>query len=203
MNEDFLLSTPTAKWLFHEVAEKMPIIDYHCHINPQEIAEDHKFENITELWLGGDHYKWRQMRFAGIQEDMITGDAEPQEKFRAFASVMPQLIGNPIYHWSHLELKRVFGIHEPLTEENADEVFNKCNKMLLQYSTRDLMRKFRVKALCTTDDPCDDLYWHEKIMSDKTMEIKVLPTFRPDKALNIEKEGFADCPKLQIEKFSV
>lgn len=191
MDQDFLLSTETAKWLYHDVAEKMPIIDYHCHISPQEIAEDRKFENITELWLGGDHYKWRQMRFGGVPEELITGDTDPREKFRAYASVLPGLIGNPLYHWSHLELQRVFGIYEPLNAGNADEIYDKCNEVLAKYTARDLMRKFNVKAVCTTDDPCDDLHWHEKIAADETMEIKVLPAFRPDKAVNIEKEGFA------------
>ena len=139
-----------------------------------------------------DHYKWRQMRFGGVSEDKITGDAGPREKFRAFASVLPRLIGNPLYHWSHLELKRVFGIEEPLTADNADEIYDRCNEVLARYSARDLMRKFKVRAVCTTDDPCDDLHWHEEIAGDKTMEIKVLPAFRPDKAVNIEKEGFAD-----------
>ena len=192
MDQDFLLSTETAKWLYHDVAEKMPIIDYHCHISPQEIAEDRKFENITELWLGGDHYKWRQMRFGGVPEELITGDAEPREKFRAFASVLPGLIGNPLYHWCHLELQRVFGIYEPLNADNADEIYDKCNEVLKQYTARQMMRKFNVKAVCTTDDPCDDLHWHEMIAADETMEINVLPAFRPDKAVNIEKEGFAD-----------
>lgn len=192
MNQDFLLSTPTAKWLYHEVAEKMPIIDYHCHISPQEIAEDRVFENMSEVWLGGDHYKWRQMRFGGIPEELITGNAGPREKFRAFASILPKLMGNPMYHWSHLELKRVFGIEEPLTEDNADEIYDQCNEVLAHCSARDLMRRFQVKAVCTTDDPCDDLHWHEVIAADPTMEIKVLPAFRPDKAVNIEKEGFAE-----------
>lgn len=192
MDQDFLLSTDTAKWLYHEAAEHMPIIDYHCHINPQEIAEDRKFDNITQVWLGGDHYKWRQMRFGGIPEEIITGDADPREKFRAFASVLPRLIGNPMYHWSHLELRRVFGITEPLTEENADEIYDKCNEVLAHVSARELMRKFNVKAICTTDDPCDDLHWHDVIAADETMEIKVLPAFRPDKAVNIEKPGFAE-----------
>lgn len=195
MDQDFLLSTPTAKWLYHEVAAKMPIIDYHCHINPQEIAGDRRFDNISEIWLGGDHYKWRQMRFGGIPEQIITGDADPREKFRAFASVLPRLIGNPMYHWSHLELKRVFGIEEPLTADNADAVYDACNEVLKNYSARDLMRMFHVKAVCTTDDPCDDLHWHEQIAADETMEIRVLPAFRPDKAINIEKEGFADYMK--------
>lgn len=191
MNEDFLLSTETARWLYHDVAENMPIIDYHCHINPQEIAEDRIFHNITEVWLGGDHYKWRQMRFGGIPEELITGDGNPREKFRAFARILPNLIGNPMYHWSHLELQRVFGIQEPLCEENADEIYDKCNEILAQYSARELMRKFNVKAVGTTDDPCDDLRWHKMIAQDTSMEIKVLPTFRPDKAVNIEKKGFA------------
>lgn len=187
MNRDFLLSTPTAQWLYHEAAETMPILDYHCHIDPQEIAEDRKFQNIAEVWLGRDHYKWRQMRFGGIPEELITGNAEPREKFRAFASVLPQLIGNPMYHWSHLELQRVFDIREPLTAENADTIYDQCNEILSGYTARDLMRKFHVKAICTTDDPCDDLHWHEIIANDPSMEIRVLPAFRPDKAINIEK----------------
>ena len=172
MDQNFLLSTLTAKWLYHEIAEEMPIIDYHCHISPQEIAEDRKFNNISEVWLGGDHYKWRQMRFGGIPEDLITGKGDPREKFRAFAAVLPRLIGNPMYHWSHLELKRVFGIEEPLTSENADEIYEKCNEVLSKYSARDLMRKFHVKAVCTTDDPCDDLRWHEKIAGTRPWKLK-------------------------------
>lgn len=192
MDQDFLLSTPTAKWLYHDVAEHMPIIDYHCHINPREIAEDRKFENISEVWLGGDHYKWRQMRAGGVPEELVTGDGDSREKFRAYASVLPRLIGNPLYHWSHLELQRVFGVFEPLSAENADEIYDRCNEVLKQYSARELMRKFDVRAICTTDDPCDDLRWHERIAADRAMEIKVLPAFRPDKAVNIEKAGFAD-----------
>lgn len=190
MDQDFLLSTETAKWLYHDVAEKMPIIDYHCHISPQEIAEDRKFENITQAWLGGDHYKWRTMRFHGTPEKTITGDADDREKFRAFASVMPSLIGNPIYHWSHLELQRVFGIAEPLTLENADDIFDLCNEILKGCSARQLMKKFNVKAICTTDDPLDDLRWHKQIASDPAFDIQVRPAFRPDKAINIEKPGF-------------
>lgn len=190
MDSDFLLSTETAKKLYHEVAEKMPIIDYHCHISPQEIAEDRKFESITQVWLGGDHYKWRLMRAAGFTEDKVTGDAPDREKFRAFAATMPEIIGNPIYHWSHLELQRVFGIMEPLTPDNADEIYDRCNEILKDYSARQLMEKFDVKAVCTTDDPCDDLHWHEMIAADPAMNIKVLPAFRPDKGINIEKPGF-------------
>ncbi|MCC8076700.1 MAG: glucuronate isomerase [Clostridiales bacterium] len=192
MDQDFLLSTETAKKLYHEVAEQMPIIDYHCHIDPREIAEDRKFDNITQVWLGGDHYKWRQMRTCGVTEDLCTGDAPDREKFRAFASILPQLIGNPMYHWSHLELQRGFDIYEPLNADNADEIYDKCNEILKNYSARQLMRKFNVKAICTTDDPVDDLYWHGVIADDPTMEIKVLPAFRPDKAIAIEKPGFDD-----------
>lgn len=190
LDQDFLLSTETAKKLYHEVAEQMPIIDYHCHINPQEIAEDRKFDNISHVWLGGDHYKWRVMRAAGTTEDKVTGDADDREKFRAFAATMPQLIGNPLYHWSHLELQRGFGITEPLTPDNADEIYDKCNEILKGYSARSLMEKFNVKAICTTDDPVDDLHWHELIAADESFSIKVLPAFRPDKAVNIEKPGF-------------
>lgn len=190
MDEDFLLSTETAKKLYHEIAEQMPIIDYHCHINPQEIAEDRKFDNISQVWLGGDHYKWRVMRAAGTTEDKVTGDADDREKFRAFAATMLQLIGNPLYHWSHLELQRGFGITEPLTPDNADEIYDKCNEILKGYSARSLMEKFNVKAICTTDDPVDDLHWHDMIAADESFSIKVLPAFRPDKAVNIEKPGF-------------
>lgn len=191
MDADFLLTTATARHLYHDIAAKMPIIDYHCHIDPKEIAEDRKFDNIFQVWLGGDHYKWRQMRWGGVPEDLVTGCADPREKFRAFASVLPRLIGNPLYHWSHLELQRVFDIHEPLTADNADEIYDKCSEVLKNTSARGLMRRFNVKAVCTTDDPCDDLHWHEVIADDSTMDIKVLPAFRPDKAIAIEKHEFS------------
>lgn len=190
MDQDFLLTTETAKKLFHEVAEPMPIIDYHCHISPRDIAEDRKFDNISQVWLGGDHYKWRLMRANGVTEDVVTGPADGREKFRAFAGVMPKLIGNPMYHWSHLELRRVFGIAEPLTPDNADEIYDRCNEQLKNASARQLMEKFDVKAICTTDDPIDDLHWHDQIAADESFKIKVLPAFRPDKAINIEKPGF-------------
>lgn len=190
MDQDFLLTTDTAKWLYHDVAEQLPIIDYHCHINPQEIAEDRKFDNIAQVWLGGDHYKWRLMRAAGIKEEFVTGDADDREKFRAFAKTMPQVIGNPIYHWSHLELQRGFGITEPLCEENADAIYDKCNEMLKQYSAREFMKKFNVKAIGTTDDPIDDLRFHKALAADETFDAQVLPTFRPDKAVAIDKAAF-------------
>ena len=190
MNQDFLLSTETAKRLYHGTAECLPIIDYHCHINPQEIAEDRKFDSITQVWLGGDHYKWRLMRAAGITEDKITGDADDWEKFYAFAQTLPQVIGNPIYHWSHLELQRSFGITTPLTPDTARAIYDEANEKLKSCSARQFMRQFDVKAICTTDDPADGLHWHQVIAADGTMEIKVLPAFRPDKAVNIEKPGF-------------
>jgi len=198
MDEDFLLSTATAKALYHEIAEPLPIIDYHCHISPQEIAEDRKFDSITQVWLGGDHYKWRLMRAAGVPEEEVTGNASDREKFRAFARIMPEIIGNPVYHWSHLELQRAFGITETLDGDNADRIFDRCNEQLKGYSARKLMEKFDVRAICTTDDPCDDLRWHDQIAADSSMKCKVLPAFRPDKAVNIEKAGF----QAYIEKLS-
>jgi glucuronate isomerase len=192
MDQDFLLSTETAKRLYHGTAEKLPIIDYHCHIDPREIAEDRKFDSITQVWLGGDHYKWRLMRAVGIPEEKITGNASDWEKFEAFAQTLPQVMGNPVYHWSHLELQRAFGITTPLTPETARAIYDKANEKLQTYSARQFMGQFNVKAICTTDDPADDLHWHEVIAADETMEIKVLPAFRPDKAVNIEKPGFAE-----------
>lgn len=191
MDKDFLLSTKTAKKLYHEVAETLPIIDYHCHINPKDIYDDVKFDTISDVWLGGDHYKWRLMRAAGITEDKVTGNASGEEKFKAFAETMPQIIGNPVYHWSHLELQRGFDITIPLTPETADVIFDAANEKLKGYSARQLMRKFNVKAICTTDEPADTLEYHDLIAADETMEIKVLPAFRPDKAINVEKPAFA------------
>ena len=190
MGRDFLLSTPTARKLYHEVAETLPIIDYHCHISPKEIYEDVHFDSISDVWLGGDHYKWRLMRACGIPEEKVTGSASPEEKFRAFASIMPCLMGNPVYHWSHLELQRGFDIHTPLTPETADVIYREANEKLESLSARKLMEKFRVKAICTTDEPADDLHYHTLIAQDPTMKIRVLPAFRPDKAINLEKPVF-------------
>lgn len=190
MGRDFLLSTPTARKLYHEVAETLPIIDYHCHISPKEIYEDVHFDSISDVWLGGDHYKWRLMRACGIPEEKVTGSASPEEKFRAFASIMPCLMGNPVYHWSHLELQRGFDIHTPLTPETADAIYGEANEKLKNLSARKLMEKFHVKAICTTDEPADDLHYHTLIAQDPTMKIRVLPAFRPDKAINLEKPVF-------------
>ena len=174
MDEEFLLSTETAKKLYHEVAEQLPIIDYHCHISPKEIYEDRRFDTITQVWLGGDHYKWRTMRANGATEDLVTGDASDRDKFRAFAAVMPKLIGNPLYHWSHLELKRYFGITTPLSPDTADAIYDEVNEKLKGWSARRFMAESNVKAICTTDDPIDDLQWHKKMAADPTMPARVL-----------------------------
>ena len=188
MDADFLLQTDTAKQLYHDVAAKCPIIDYHCHLSPKEIAEDKRFSSITELWLGGDHYKWRLMRSFGVAERYITGDADDREKFRAWAETLSLAIGNPLYHWSHLELKNYFGYDGILNGKTADAVFDLCNEKLRDpaFSARNLILRSDVAALCTTDDPADSLEWHRQI-ADSGFTVKVLPSFRPDKALGIEK----------------
>ena len=192
MDKDFLLKTETAKTLYHDHAAKMPIIDYHCHINPQEIYEDKRYESITQVWLGGDHYKWRAMRSCGVAEKYITGDASFAEKFQKWAETIPNLIGNPLYHWTHLELQRYFDVYEPLTGENAMAIYEKCNAVLAQpdMSARGIIKKSNVKLLCTTDDPADDLHWHELMAADPTMPAVVLPAFRPDKAMRADKPDF-------------
>ena len=192
MDADFLLHTETAKRLYHDVAAKCPIIDYHCHLSPKEIAEDKRFSSITELWLGGDHYKWRLMRSFGVAERYITGDASDREKFYAWAETLSLAIGNPLYHWSHLELKNYFGYDGVLNGETADAVFDLCNEKLRDpaFSAKNLILRSDVAALCTTDDPADSLEWHRQI-ADSGFTVKVLPSFRPDKALGIEKADWA------------
>lgn len=196
MDEDFLLSTPTAKHLFKDYASmtKIPVLDYHCHINPQEIWEDRQFENITQVWLGGDHYKWRQMRTNGIDEKYITGDASDYEKFEKWAEIMPRLIGNPLYHWSHYELRYYFGYEGNLNPDTCKEVWDLVNAKLMtpEFSVRNLIRKSNVKLICTTDDPIDSLEYHQKIKADETFDVQVLPAWRPDKANYIEKKGYKD-----------
>lgn len=193
MDKDFLLSTDMAKTLYHDFAENMPILDYHCHINPQEIYEDRKFDTITQVWLGGDHYKWRQMRSNGVDEKYVTGDGSDREKFQAWAETMPKLIGNPLYHWSHLELRRYFGYDGYLNGDTAEEVWNLCNAKLQEDSmtVRGLIKQSGVTLICTTDDPVDTLEWHQKIAADDTFDVQVLPAWRPDKAMNVEKPTFA------------
>ena len=198
MNEDFLLSTETARKLYHDYAEQMPVLDYHCHINPQEIYEDRKFENITQVWLGGDHYKWRQMRSNGVDEKYITGDASDREKFQKWAETLELAIGNPLYHWSHLELKKYFGYEGYLNKDTAEEVWNLCNSKLQQddMTVRNIIRKSNVTLICTTDDPVDSLEWHKLLAQDDSFEVKVLPAWRPDKAMNLEKPEYLDYLEL-------
>lgn len=194
MDKDFILNTPAAVKLFHEYAENMPVLDYHCHINPEEIAKDRQFDNITQVWLGGDHYKWRFMRSSGVDEKYITGDASDHDKFLAWAKVLGRAVGNPLYHWSHLELQRYFGYTGTLNEYTAEEVWNLCNEKLSQpdMSVRNIIRKSNVTLICTTDDPVDALNWHDAIREDKSFEVQVLPAWRPDKAMNLEKPTYAE-----------
>ncbi len=194
MDSEFLLTTEYARKLFHGYAENQPIIDYHCHINPKEIAEDRRFENITQVWLGGDHYKWRLMRSAGVDEKYITGDASDREKFQKWAETIAYAIGNPLYHWSHLELQRYFGYTGTLNGDTAEEVWQLCNSKLAgeDMSVRNIIKKSNVKIICTTDDPIDSLEWHKVIAADKSFDVKVIPAWRPDKAKNIEKPDFTD-----------
>ncbi|MCR5033514.1 MAG: glucuronate isomerase [Lachnospiraceae bacterium] len=194
MDKEFLLSTESARKLFHSYAENVPILDYHCHISPQEIAEDRHFENITQVWLGGDHYKWRQMRSNGVEEKYITGDASDREKFQKWAETLAKLIGNPLYHWSHLELQRYFGYTGHLNGDTAEEVWTLCNAKLQspEMSCRNIIKRSGVTLICTTDDPVDSLEWHQKIKDDPTFDVQVLPAWRPDKAMNLEKPDYTD-----------
>lgn len=194
LDESFLLSTETAQKLYHDYAAKMPIVDYHCHINPKEIAEDRKFENITQVWLGGDHYKWRLMRSNGVDEYYITGDAPDKEKFLKWAETLEKAIGNPLYHWSHLELQRYFGYTGVLNKKTAEEVWELCNSKLQEasMSARNIIKASNVTHICTTDDPVDSLEWHKKIEEDTTFDVKVFPAWRPDKAMNMEKPDYLD-----------
>lgn len=210
MGKNFLLNSKTAKKLYHNYSKVMPIVDYHCHINPKEIALDHKFENITQVWLGGDHYKWRLMRSNGISEKYITGDASDREKFQKWAETLEKSIGNPLFHWSHLELKRFFGYDGILGKDTAQHVWDICNKKLQEenMSVRNIIKNSNVKLICTTDDPIDDLKWHKMILEDESFDVRVLPTWRPDKAMNIEKETYleyiktlSDVSNVKIERF--
>lgn len=194
MDEKFLLNNETAIRLYEDYAKDMPIFDYHCHLNPKEIAENKKYRNITEVWLGGDHYKWRAMRSNGVEEKYITGDAPDKEKFLKWAETMASCIGNPLYHWTHLELKRYFGIDKLLSPDTAEEIWEECNRLLQQeeFTARGLITRSNVKAIGTTDDPTDSLEYHIAIAKDPTFDVKVLPAFRPDKSFNIDKPGFVE-----------
>lgn len=192
MDQDFLLSNETAVRLFHDYAEKMPIYDYHNHLEAKEIYEDKKYDNLTEVWLGGDHYKWRAMRAFGIPEEKITGNAEPYEKFAAWVQTLENAMGNPLYHWSHLELQRYFGVMEALTSKNCKEIWEICNKKLREpgFTVRGLLKMQNVKVLCTTNDPAEDLEWHKKLR-EEDWGISVYPTFRPDGAMNVNHPSYA------------
>ena len=201
INDGFMLKNKTAKKLYKAVSE-LPIIDYHCHLSPKMIAENYKFKNAYDLFLGGDHYKWRQMRTNGIDEKYITGDADDYEKFLAFARTVPMLIGNPIYHWTHLELKRYFDIDETLSEETAPAIWQKCNECLAkeEFRSQELIRRSGVEVICTTDDPADTLEYHEALVN---FETKVLPTFRPDKVVEIGKADFLPyVQKIGVKTYS-
>lgn len=202
MDKDFLLTTETAKHLYENYADmsRIPVLDYHCHLNPQEIWEDRQFENIAQVWLGGDHYKWRQMRTNGVDEKYITGDATDREKFQKWAETMPKLIGNPLYHWSHLELRYYFGYEGNLNADTAEEVWNLCNAKLQtpEFSARNLIKMSNVTLVATTDDPADTLEYHQKIKADQSFNVQVLPAWRPEKAMGIDKPDFA----AYIEKLS-
>jgi len=203
MDEEFMLQSPTASSLYHRFAENMPIIDYHCHLSPRDIFEDRRFDSISQVWLGGrnadgsyygDHYKWKLMRANGVPEDTVTGSADPYDKFAAFTGTLEQAIGNPMYHWCNLELKRFFDIHEPLTEISMKRIYEQCSDRLRndpEMSVRGLISRSNVRYVGTTDDPTDSLEWHERISADPSVRFLVCPSFRPDKAINIAKPGFA------------
>ena len=207
MDKDFILETPTAQHLYHDYAAKMPLADYHCHLNPKEIYEDRRFNNLAEVWLGGqqsdgsyagDHYKWRVMRSNGTEEYYVNGAADPYERFVKFVEALEMAIGNPMYHWCHLELQQFFGITEPLTTESAKRIWDRCNDLLQndpEMSARGLIRKANVAFIGTTDDPIDTLEWHEKIAADPTIDVIVGPSYRPDKAVNIHKGGWHEYMK--------
>lgn len=197
MDENFLLGNEAAIRLFHEYAREMPIYDYHCHINPRQIWEDRNFRNITEAWLDGDHYKWRAMRLNGIDEKYITGDADDYEKFCAWAATLEKAVGNPLYHWTHLELQRYFAIFETLDTKSADRIWHQANQVITSgdLSVRKIIARSNVKVICTTDDPLDDLRYHQRIRESGVMQAKVLPTFRPDKAVEIQRGSFVPWVK--------
>lgn len=196
MDKDFLLESETAKFLYHEVAATLPIIDYHNHLSAKELYENKQYANLAEVWLGGDHYKWRQLRTNGIDEAYITGNTAPLEKFKAYASTLQYLIGNPLYHWSHLELQRHFHIYEPLTLANHEAIYEKCNALLQtkEYGARGLVEQMRVTHMCTTDDPIDTLEYH-KALKAEGYAVQVLPTYRPDRAIHLDKAGYVDYMK--------
>ena len=197
MDRDFLLDTQSARHLFHDFAENMPICDYHCHLSPKEIYENNQPEDISQLWLSGDHYKWRAMRSAGVEEKYCTGDASGEEKFIKFGEALQYCIGNPLYHWAHIELQRYFGIDTPLNAKTAADIYKRANEAIKNgdFRPQSLITRSNVKVVCTTDDPIDDLNYHKLLKNVDGFDCKVLPSFRPDKALNIHLDGFAEYIK--------
>jgi len=187
LDKNFILENKTAEQLYHDHAAKMPIIDYHCHLSPEDIANDRKFENLTKIWLDGDHYKWRAMRTNGVNEKFITGDADDFEKFQKWAETVPYTMRNPLYHWTHMELQKPFGVNDLLNADSAKEIYNKCTALLQKddFSCQGLLKQFKVEVVCTTDDPTDTLEHHQAIKA-SGLNIKVLPTFRPDKAMAVD-----------------
>lgn len=197
LHENFMLKSKTAQALYCETAADLPIIDYHCHINPKDIAEDKKYNNLAEIWLTcGDHYKWRTIRANGYGEEYVTGNASDYEKFEAFAKTLPKCIGNPVYIWAHMELKKYFDYGGVLNAETCGMVWNLGIEKLKNMSARSIIKKSKVKLICTTDDPADTLEYHKSIKADKSFETQVLPAFRPDRGLHIEKAGFTDYIKM-------
>jgi glucuronate isomerase len=203
LGDNFLLQTETSRELYHEYAKDMPVIDYHCHLPPEQIAGDMNFENITQAWLYGDHYKWRAMRTNGVHESYCTGDKPDFEKFKAWAETVPYTLRNPLYHWTHLELQRYFNVAEILDGQSAKKIYKDCSAQLQtpEYSVRNLLRKMNVKVVCTTDDPTDTLEHHQKI-NDDGFEIKILPAYRPDKAMNVDDAGSFNTYLSKLEKVS-
>lgn len=201
LDESFLLNTKTAEQLYHAFARPMPVIDYHSHQLPDQIANDHQFQNLTQVWLYGDHYKWRAMRANGINERFITGDASDEEKFMQWAATVPYTLRNPLYHWTHLELQRYFDVHDILDSNSAKKIYDECTAKLQtpEYSVRNLLRKMNVKVVCTTDDPTDSLEHHQKIAADG-FEVKVLPAYRPDKAMNVDNAAAFNAYVQRLEE---
>ena len=203
LDENFLLNTKTAQDLYHGYAKEMPIIDYHCHLPPDQIAEDKQFENLTQVWLYGDHYKWRAMRTAGVHESYCTGNKPDLEKFKKWAETVPYTLRNPLYHWTHLELQRYFDVHEILNGDSAEKIYEECSAKLQtpDYSVRNLLRRMNVKVVCTTDDPTDDLAHHQKIKAEG-IDIKILPAYRPDKAMNVDDAASFNAYLSKLETVS-
>lgn len=201
LDENFLLKTKTAQTLYHEYAQKMPLIDYHCHLSPQQIAENMQFRNLTDAWLSGDHYKWRAMRTNGVDESFCTGNKSDEEKFMKWAETVPYTMRNPLYHWTHLELQRYFGVKEILNPNSAKAIYEQCSALLQDpsYSTQGLIQKMNVRVICTTDDPIDNLEWHQKI-KDSNFSVKVFPAFRPDKAMEVSNAAIFALYVKKIEE---